>query len=116
MEIVVSLALATMCFAGQCHPVLVGKSTPVGQYQMYKAKILAPGYGGDVMVFKDVPGEAPFSVHRTWTLDPKQRRAERIQGPRAGRVNVTNGCINVEPEVYDKLVKEHPNAVLTITD
>lgn len=81
---------------------------------MFQAKVEAPGYGGDVMVFKEVPGEAPFAIHRTWTRNANQRRSERIQGPVSGRINVTNGCINVEPDVYAKLVKEFPNGTLTI--
>lgn len=114
MSIVVSLSLATICFANQCFPVLVGKSTPVGEYQMFQARVEAPGYGGDVVVFKEVKGEAPFAIHRVWTRIPTQRRLEKLAGPVEGRKGVTGGCINVDFWVYEKIVEKHLNEPLTI--
>lgn len=63
-----------------------------------------PGYGGDVLKFKEDETSA-FAIHRVWTLKPAQRRLERLQSkdPKE-RQSITNGCINVMPEVYEKLV------------
>jgi len=63
-----------------------------------------PGYGGDVVKFAE-NDTLVFAIHRVWTLSPKQRRLERLASPNpADRVGITNGCVNVAPEVYDRLV------------
>ena len=100
---VVSLAAAMICFAQQCHPVLVGEYTPTGVFPLTKRVVAAPGYGGDVLQFKETEREV-FAVHRVWLLRPSQRRAERLASPAAAdRRGVTGGCINVAPAVYDAM-------------
>lgn len=99
---IVSLTAATICFAGQCHHALVGKDTPTGHFPLVKRAVQAQGYGGDVMQFKETD-KYIYAVHRVWLGNPAQRRLERLRGPVAGRRNVTGGCINVAPEVYDAL-------------
>ena len=79
---VVSLAAAMICFAQQCHPVLVGEYTPTGVFPLTKRVVAAPGYGGDVLQFKETEREV-FAVHRVWLLRPSQRRAERLASPAA---------------------------------
>lgn len=103
--VVVDLTLATICFLGQCYPALVGKDTPVGTYQLQHARTSQSGYGGDVLAFKQYrPGEW-FTVHRVFTGRPSQRRLEKLKhGSTKDRINVTLGCINVAPDVYQKLV------------
>lgn len=110
MSVVASISLAVICIAHQCYPALMGKDTPVGQFEMYRAQITEPGYGGDVLVFKDMPNGVPFAVHRVYTRIPSQRRSERLRGPVEGRRGITGGCINVEVDVYDKI----PPGPLTI--
>lgn len=102
--IVVDVALATICFLGQCYPALVGPSTPKGEFQLRQLMTSQPGYGGDVLKFKE-DANSVYAIHRVWTLKPAQRRLERLQSndPKQ-RQSITNGCINVMPEVYEKLV------------
>lgn len=102
--VIVSLAAAVICFANECYPVLVGKNTPVGTYQMIHAKTPDKGYGGDVLVFaRDSKGV--FAIHRVWTLSPSQKRVERLKSEKiSDRLNITGGCINVDPVVYEKLL------------
>lgn len=105
IDVVVSLSLASICFAGQCYPTLVGKQTPAGTFQLQQARITAPGYGGDVLLYGRRRDATLLAVHRTWLGNPAQRRAERLASPNPdARKNTTGGCINVEPVVYDALV------------
>lgn len=104
MIVIVKLALAVICFSGECHPALVGKETPTGSYTLQQRYVASPGYGGDVLAFRETE-KAIFAIHRVWTLRPEQRRLERLaSADPAQRQTVTDGCINVAPEVYDKLV------------
>jgi hypothetical protein len=116
IEVVVNLTMATMCFLGQCHPVLVGSETPTGVFSFQHARIRAPGYGGDVLVYDIHKDGVPLSVHRVYLGNPRERRAERLRHPNpAARIAVTNGCINVAPEVYDALVDCCRTGTLRIT-
>lgn len=114
--IIVDLLAATICFAGQCYPALVGPDTPRGEYQMIRRITDQPGYGGDVLQFHETP-EAWFAVHRVWTLKPKEKRIQRLQSPDPKqRQTITRGCINVMPEVYQKLVDCCENHRILILD
>lgn len=100
---VLSLSTAMICFAGTCSPALVGKDTPKGTFPLVQRFVQAPGYGGDVLQFKENEQEV-FAVHRVWLLRPAQRRAERLASPDAAqRQGVTGGCVNVAPETYEAL-------------
>lgn len=99
----VLLASALICFQGECHPALVGKDTNPGSYTLAPRITKDPGYGGDVLQYDRIPGLV-YAIHRVWTLNPSQRRVERLQSSNPSeRQNVTNGCVNVMPDVYDKL-------------
>jgi len=102
--VIVHLMAATICWANQCHPALIGPKTPQGTFILQHRRTSDPGYGGDVLAFaKDDTGV--YAVHRVWTLKPKQRRLERLRdGDASSRKDVTDGCINVMPSVYDELV------------
>lgn len=102
--VVVDLTLATICFLGQCHPALVGQHTPAGTFELALRATDEPGYGGDVLAFKEDRTRL-WAVHRVWTLEPRERRLERLRAgdPRLRR-GVTRGCVNVAPAVYDALV------------
>jgi hypothetical protein len=93
----VLLASALLCFEGACHPVLVGKGTPTGEFQLQHQATRLPGYGGDILTFKETAHER-YAIHRTW------RGRERLYKAPAAHRTVTNGCINVEPALYERLV------------
>ncbi|MBS5743009.1 MAG: murein L,D-transpeptidase, partial [Neisseria sp.] len=40
---------------------------------------------------------------RVWKLKPQERRMERIASPHVADRIITNGCINVQNNVYEKL-------------
>ena len=112
----VDLAAAVICFAGSCYPALIGANTPVGEYQIEQRATSSPGYGGDVLMFKE-DVHMVYAVHRVITFNQRQRRIERLQLdlPAQARI-ITDGCINVMPEVYDKLVDCCVNDQLTIKE
>lgn len=98
--VVVDLAAAVICFAGACHPALVGDTTPKGEFLLERIEVPVPKqYGGEVMMFKETKHEI-FAVHRTWP-----GRERKYSGTPEQRRIVTNGCINVEPEVYRALIE-----------
>ncbi|WP_165321271.1 murein L,D-transpeptidase [Rhizorhabdus phycosphaerae] len=114
MTVVVSLGLASICFLGQCHPALVGAATPAGHYRLRQRIVVSPGYGGDVLSFEE--GDSTiFAIHRIWLGSPREQRPERLASPQAARRrDVTDGCINVAADVYDKLVDCCADAQLVI--
>jgi len=85
--------------------VLLGRSppTPTGQYTLIKRITHDPGYGGDVLQFHETK-DSVYAIHRVWLLKPEQKRMERLKSPDVKDHFISSGCINVEPEVYDKLV------------
>ena len=101
--ITVSLALATICFAGSCHPVLLGDKTPSGVFSLQHARVMDPSYGGDVLAFGRLPSGQPLALHRVWLGNPRQQRLERLAGPATGRRGISGGCINLAPEVFEAL-------------
>lgn len=112
--VTVFLAKALICFSGVCHPALVGDRTPTGEFQMARRHVLSDGYGGDVLQFKVTDTEA-FSIHRVWTKVPSQRRRERLASSNPEmRKSISDGCINVDEAVYDKLLECCRNSTLVI--
>lgn len=108
MDIFVSLSAATLCFISNgiysCYPVLTGATTPKGEFPIVRLYTDDPGYGGDVLKF-DENDELVFAIHRVWLLNPKQRRLQRLQSTNVrDRQNITNGCLNIDNSVYDKLL------------
>jgi len=104
VDIIVSLSAATICFLGQCHPVLVGNKTPLGDFPVVHMVTQQAGYGGDILAFAEDKHQI-YAVHRIWTLNPKQQRIERIQSNNVKeRQGITGGCVNVMPQVYDELL------------
>lgn len=114
--VVVSLSQATLCFAGACHPALVGVDTPTGQYRITHVATNEPGYSGDVLMFKENKHYV-WAIHRLWLLDPKQQRAKRIDSNNPHERVITMGCINLKDATYASLVswlEKHPGAQLEI--
>ena len=113
--IIVNLAAASICFLNQCYPALVGPDTPVGKFKLEHVITKAAGYGGDVLIFEEGVSSV-YAIHRVWLLEPQQKRFERLtSGRRLERVAITLGCINVMPEVYDKLRDCCSNDVVAIS-
>lgn len=103
MDVVVDLATAIICFSSKCYPALVGQDTPRGEFQLTQYTTNISGYGGDVLAFKIENGSV-FAIHRVLDIPGQQRLARlRIPYPQY-RITITAGCVNVDPEVYDKLV------------
>lgn len=103
-RVVVDTSKAELCFTDDrtCYPVLIGKSTPKGVFPMTLSKTHKKGYGGEVIGFKE-EGDFLFALHRVWTLNPAEHRMERIASPVVADRIITNGCINVTNDVYEKL-------------
>lgn len=103
-KVIVDTAKAQLCFADdrQCHPVLIGKTTPKGTFDLRLMKTDKPGYGGEVIGFKE-ENDFLFALHRVWTRKPSERRLERIASSKVSDRMMTNGCINVSDQVYEKL-------------
>jgi hypothetical protein len=116
MIVEVFLSAALICFSGQCHHALVGPATPTGEYPLRHVPTTLNGYGGDVMGFAQDKG-GMYAVHRVWLLSPKQHRRERLASDNpADRRSITNGCINVDPVVYQTLVDCCTNATIVIKE
>ena len=103
-KVIVNTAKAELCFTddAQCYPVLIGKTTPKGTFDMQLMKTSKPGYGGEIIGFKQEK-DFLFALHRVWTLKPSERRMQRIASNVVSDRVITNGCINVTDKVYDKL-------------
>jgi hypothetical protein len=55
-----------------------------------------------------------LAIHRTYTLDKKNRRETLYSGTTPAQRMVTNGCPNVEPHVYEALRDNHRRQPLVI--
>ena len=100
--VIVNLTLATICFLNSCHPALVGRDTPTGIFQLDHVATKQPGYGGDVLVFKESRHYA-WAIHRVWLLVPAPHRLLTLTKGTSAQRWITMGCINVMPDVYAKL-------------
>lgn len=107
--VVLDVLLATICFttqpggAEECHPVLVGADTPRGEFTINQRVTSSAGYGGDVLQFKE-DKTGVWAIHRVYLLNPKEKRAERLRSLDPKQRQITHGCVNVQPEVYMKLL------------
>ena len=105
MTLIVFLASALLCSADRCYPALVGRDTPVGHFPLVRRFVQAEGYGGDVLQFAATDTDV-LAIHRVWLGRPEERRVERLTlGDASERRFVTDGCINVMPDVYDLILK-----------
>ena len=119
ISIFIDLMLATLCVTGaptadQCYNVLVGESTPRGEFTLIQRLTDDPGYGGDVLQFKETESGV-FAIHRPWLLRPKEDRLKRLASPKSkDRTGITGGCVNVPDAVYTILLEYAPTARLVI--
>jgi signal peptidase I len=123
-SIIVDIALATLCITSSptlendipepvCYPVLVGKDTPKGEYQVQQRLIETKGYGGDILQFKD-DDVYVYAIHRVWLGRPWEKRDTRLKNPDPKFRRITMGCINVDPKVYEELINCCSMSKLTI--
>lgn len=101
--IVINLTMATICFLGSCHPILYGEDTPTGTFTIIERRTQDPGYSGAVIQFHETK-HTIYAIHTVWTLRPEEGRMERIRNSNVEVRKITNGCINVEPEVFQSLM------------
>jgi len=101
--VTVHIAAAIICFAEMCHPALVGNKTPTGEFPLVYGTTEDPGYGGSVLAFYE-DETVVYAVHQLWLLKPEQKREKRIKSANPKDRVITAGCVNVSPEVYEKLV------------
>lgn len=113
-KVIVDTSKAEICLSDteQCFPALIGTQTPFGSYHLTLHKTDEKGYGGDVLGFKIEPPYL-FALHRVWLGKPSEHRLERIRSKNPARRTITNGCINVENDVYD-LIKSKGYKTITI--
>lgn len=82
----------------------MGDDTPLGEFQLTHYTTRLQGYGGDLLSFKETDNYL-FAIHGVIDVLGQQRR-DRLKNPDAGARNaITHGCINVEPAIYEELVK-----------
>ncbi len=103
-DVFVDVAAALICFASTCYPMLVGVDTPRGEFQLIHYSAPDPGYGGDLLVFKETANDL-YAIHRVINVPGQQRLARLKSLDAKRRNNITGGCINVEPTVYDELAR-----------
>ncbi len=113
--VIVKLASAIICFAGQCAPVLTGADTPVGTFQLQERRVLAEGYGGSVLQFKE-DDRYVWAIHAVWTGNPAEMRMQRLRSATPSDNMVTLGCLNVLPETYYAIKACCANATLVIEE
>lgn len=103
-DVLVHLASAVICFNSQCHPALIGRDTPIGTFPLVHARVLEPGYGGDLLVFAQ-RRDITYAIHRVYHV-PSQRRELRLDSlDPYMRTDVTHGCVNIKPATYDELIR-----------
>lgn len=102
--ILVDITSATLCFLQACHPILLGENTPIGEFKLEQRIVLSDGYGGDVLQFSE-DDKGIFAIHRVWLGNPKENRLSKLTDPNPeNRKFISNGCINIDPKIYDELV------------
>ena len=82
-DVLVNVTAAIICFATACHPVLVGVETPRGEFQLTHYATPDPGYGGDILSFKETSNYL-YAIHRVIDV-PGQQRLARLKSPDAKR-------------------------------
>lgn len=107
MTATVYLAAALLCFGSTCHPVLVGKDTPLGEYELIERRVADPLYGSSVLQFLETT-DTVYAIHRPWLGNPKENRLERLSSLRTKDRVITRGCVNVHEDLYLKLKSSLP--------
>jgi hypothetical protein len=113
--VVIDLGAAVICFMSACYPALVGINTPKGEFQLTHYETRSNGFGGDILVFLEPEdGDNVFAVHRVIDVKGQNRMSRLTSGNDSDRKPITLGCVNVMPDVYDKLVECCAESKVTI--
>lgn len=103
VSVTIDLATATICFLGNCYPALIGHNTPTGTYTLVHYSVKVPAFGDDILAFHE-DRDGIFAIHRVIDV-PGQNRQERLKSENPeNRKGITQGCVNIDPNVYLKLV------------
>ena len=98
----VNLDKAELCLPSkECFPVLIGKDTPKGVFNLNIYKTNKKGYGSEILVFHK-QGNNIYAIHEVWLGNPKEQRDKRINSDNVSDRLITNGCINIGEEGYLK--------------
>jgi hypothetical protein len=75
------------------------KTTPAGRF------LAAPGKNnhGEDIIWIDY--DSAVSMHRLRKVSEEERRAERMATPEADDNRISNGCVNVPPDFYNKVLR-----------
>lgn len=112
-RIVVNVSDATICFDGQCHPALVGDNTKAGTYGLAVLHVAQPGYGPHVLMYdRDQTGW--YAIHQTYQYGNVTSRHQLYYNSTPEQRTVTEGCVNVEPHIYDHLYEHYRNGQVVI--
>lgn len=110
--VIVDLLAATICFLGNCFPVLTGAATPAGEYSLSQYEVDDPKYQGTVLAFKH-SADGVFAIHRVLDVEHQNRQARLLMSS-SFRRDVTDGCINVTDQVYEQLVNCCKNSTILV--
>ena len=75
------------------------KTTPAGRFLVAQGK----NNHGDNVLWIDYAGA--ISMHRMHSVSAAERRAERMATPDPGDNRISNGCVNVPPSFYDRVLR-----------
>ena len=104
------LGKALLCIAHVgCYPVLVGNTTPVGEYTMEHVIVVNGGISENVLKITESGVNRIVAIHRP----PNATRVKLLEQQSTDKI--TNGCINVTPELFDYLVENYNNQTIKIT-
>lgn len=102
LEVILSTTIA--CIQDDCVSVIVGKPktpTPIGYYQTYYATTKQYGYDSELIVFKENSTKV-WAIHKPYkTLHNKNYRELILKDINSNKF-ISNGCINVPSEFFDK--------------
>lgn len=90
-----TLAAALLECPGLTAPVLIGRDTPAGNH------IARPAVAAQAVHYADGGPGLALALHPVWTPE----RAALLTRPPAQRRYVTDGCVNLSPESFNKLPK-----------
>lgn len=115
MLVTVILSSALLCIGNDCYPALIGEKTPVGEFKLIQRLVSDPLYKGSVLQYSETKSTV-LAIHRPWRGKPEQKRDELLKNSNSNQRTITNGCINVTDEIYEKLLDCCSNSKLFIVD
>lgn len=115
IEIVIYLTQAIFCIEDVCHNALVNLNTPTGEYWGVRMQTLEPGYDGNIIGFLE-SDEGTYAIHQTYLLNPVEERERRINSDKAKDRYITNGCVNIDRDLFYGIFDSLDDIKITIKD